>query len=138
MDIRVFQEADRSALIALWRQVGLTRPWNNPDLDIDRKLARDPEGLFVGEINGEIVASYMLGYDGHRGWINYLAVSTGQQRIGLGRQLMAHAEQTLLAMGCPKLNLQVRADNAAAKGFYQALGYSVDSVESLGKRLIED
>ncbi|NVK29367.1 MAG: GNAT family acetyltransferase [Gammaproteobacteria bacterium] len=138
MDIRVFRESDRSALIALWQETGLTRPWNNPDLDIDRKLARDPDGLFVGEINGEIVASYMLGYDGHRGWINYLAVSTGQQRMGLGRQLMAHAEQTLFAMGCPKLNLQVRADNAAAKGFYKALGYTIDSVESLGKRLIED
>ena len=97
-----------------------------------------PELFLVGEIDGTLVASAMAGYEGHRGWVNYLAVCPQQRQRGLARQLMAHIETLLLAMGCPKLSLQVRDTNAAALAFYERLGYQVDASVSLGKRLIAD
>ena len=106
--------------------------------DIERKLTVHPELFVVGERQGQIVATAMAGFDGHRGWINYLAVSPEVQKQGLGRQLMTHVEQALTAMGCPKLNLQVRAGNAQALAFYQAIGYGQDELVSMGKRLISD
>jgi ribosomal protein S18 acetylase RimI-like enzyme len=92
----------------------------------------------VGEVSNEIVASAMFGYEGHRGWVNYLAVSPQHQRHGYAKELMQFGEELLLAVGCPKLNLQVRETNAQALGFYEALGYKVDASVSLGKRLISD
>jgi len=80
----------------------------------------------------------MAGYDGHRGWLNYLAVDPEYQRQGLARQLVQHAEALLLQAGCPKINLQVRSSNQGVIAFYQQLGYGVDEVVSLGKRLIRD
>jgi ribosomal protein S18 acetylase RimI-like enzyme len=96
------------------------------------------ELFLVGEEGGAVVATAMAGYDGHRGWINYLAVSPDARGKGHGRAVMDEVERRLLAMGCPKLNLQVRADNETALGFYRAIGYDVDVVTSLGKRLIPD
>lgn len=139
MHIRPFTEADTEAVVALWQQCGLVRPWNDPYKDIARKLAVPDRDLFwVGEKEGQIVASLMGGYDGHRGWVNYLAVHPDQQRHGYGRLLMQAMEEALQALGCPKLNLQVRQDNTAVLDFYAALGYSQDRVVSLGKRLIPD
>lgn len=138
MDIRPHQPADQDALIALWEACGLTRPWNKPQRDIARKLSVNPDWLIVGEHRGQLVASAMFGYDGHRGWVNYLAVAPAFQRRGWARALMTHGEALMRAVGCPKINLQVRRDNAAALGFYQALGYGQDEVLSLGKRLIPD
>lgn len=138
MQIREFQPTDQEAVIALWIRCGLTRPWNNPHADIERKLAVDPDLFLVGEIDGAIVASVMGGYEGHRGWINYLAVDPSMQRRGLGRQMMDAVEARLLALGCPKINLQVRDTNEQATGFYRAIGYAVDPVVSFGKRLIVD
>jgi ribosomal protein S18 acetylase RimI-like enzyme len=138
MRIRTFSETDRRAVIELWKACDLTRPWNNPDLDISRKLSIQPELFLVGEVQGEVVASAMGGYDGHRGSVFYLAVSPPCQGRGYGKLLMAKLEELLIALGCPKLNIVVRASNAQALKFYEAEGYSVDDVISLGKRLIPD
>lgn len=138
MLIRPYCPADEAGVIDLWQRCELTRPWNDPRKDIARKLSVQPELFFVGESNGQIVASAMAGFDGHRGWVNYLAVAPEQQGQGLGRQLMSHVEQALRSIGCPKLNLQVRAGNTQALGFYEAIGYGQDEVISLGKRLISD
>ena len=96
------------------------------------------ELFLVGEADGRLVASAMAGYDGHRGWVNYLAVVPDAQGLGYGRALMAHIEAALLARGCPKLNLQVRSSNTAVLAFYRQLGYAQDEAVSLGKRLIAD
>jgi len=138
MNFRTFAEPDTDAVVALWNDCGLTRPWNDPRNDIARKLTVQRDLFLVGEEAGEIVASAMFGYDGHRGWVNYLAVAPSRRGRGFGRELMARGEQLLTATGCPKLSLQVREGNEAALGFYRALGYEVDPVLSLGKRLIAD
>lgn len=138
MRIREFVELDTEEVVALWRAAGLVRPWNDPHRDITRKLAVQRELFLVGEVDGVVVATAMAGYDGHRGWINYLAVEPAHQGLGYGRLLMAEVEARLTAVGCPKLNLQVRSDNTDALSFYAALGYSVDAAVSLGKRLIPD
>jgi ribosomal protein S18 acetylase RimI-like enzyme len=138
MLIRPFADTDESAVVALWQRCGLTRPWNDPSLDIARKRKVQPELFLVAESAGHIVGTAMVGYEGHRGWINYLAVDPSVQRQGLGGRLMDQAEHLLLAAGCPKLNLQVRADNEAAVRFYEKRGYVQDAVVSLGKRLIVD
>ena len=138
MLIRPFQPSDEAAVVDLWQRCDLTRPWNDPYKDIQRKLQVQPELFLVGEIDGTLVASAMAGYEGRRGWGNYLAVCPQQRQRGLARQLMAHIETLLLAMGCPKLSLQVRDTNAAALAFYERLGYQVDASVSLGKRLIAD
>ena len=138
MELRPYAAADESAVVELWRRCELTRPWNNPHKDIQRKLTTQPELFLVGELESRIIATVMAGYDGHRGWVNYLAVAPEHRGKGYGRQLMQHVEERLTAIGCPKLNMQVRASNKAALEFYRKLGYSVDEAVSLGKRLIPD
>lgn len=138
VQLRPFQEADTEAVVALWQVCGLTRPWNDPRRDIARKSAVQPQLFVVAEVNGQLAGTVMAGYDGHRGWVNYLAVAPPWQGRGLGRQLMAHAEAGLNAMGCPKINLQVRAGNSQALAFYRRLGFLQDDVLSLGKRLEHD
>ena len=138
MVIRAFDPADEDAVVAFWRECGLIRPWNDPHLDIARKLTVQPELFLVGERDGAVIASGMAGYDGHRGWVNYLAVAPRARGLSYGRRLMSEIERLLTALGCPKLNLQVRQDNHAALGFYRALGYQVDDAVSLGRRLIDD
>ena len=136
--IRPFDITDTDAVIAVWQQCGLTRSWNNPQLDIERKLSCQPELFLVGERDGAIMATAMFGYDGHRGWLNYFAVLPEFQKQGYGRQLLDYGETALIKMGCPKINLQVRASNTDAVNFYTATGYQQDDVISFGKRLIED
>lgn len=165
--LRSFRADDRAGVIALWRRTDLVRPWNDPDRDIDRKLAVDDGLLLVAEPvdappasagrtapsvppapaatpsdapdRGEgLVGTVMVGYDGHRGWINYLAVDPEHQGRGLGRRLVHEAERRLVALGCPKVNLMVRSTNPDVVAFYRALGYEVDAVTALGKRLIAD
>jgi ribosomal protein S18 acetylase RimI-like enzyme len=133
--IRSFQSGDRDALITLWADCDLTRPENDPSRDIDRKLARDPENLLVLDADGAIVGSVMLGYDGHRGWINYLAVHPSHRRQGWARRLMEEAERRLRDVGCAKINLQVRSSNRETIAFYSQVGFVVDDVIGLGKRL---
>lgn len=138
MEIRSFIESDRNAVIELWQACGLTRPWNDPDSDISRKLAVQPELFFIGEVDQKVIASAMAGYDGHRGSVFYLAVSPEYQNRGFGKLLMRKVEDTLKAMGCPKLNIVVRSSNEAVLAFYGHLGYTTDDVVSVGKRLIPD
>jgi ribosomal protein S18 acetylase RimI-like enzyme len=138
MSIRPYSPEDEPAVIDLWHQCELVRPWNNPKLDIERKLKVNPELFLVGVWNGQVTATAMGGYEGHRGWVNYLAVNPAYQRLGFGRQIMEELEKRLLAMGCPKINLQVRQGNTGALQFYSRIGYKDDAVTSLGKRLIED
>jgi ribosomal protein S18 acetylase RimI-like enzyme len=138
MEIRRFREQDRKAVISLWRECGLLVPWNHPDLDIDRKLALQGELFLVGVVDGRVVATAMGGYEGHRGWINYLAVDPGMRMRGLGRMMMERIEEGLRAMGCPKINLQVRESNLEVIRFYEKLGYSSDHVIGFGKKLLDD
>jgi ribosomal protein S18 acetylase RimI-like enzyme len=143
MRIRSFQRSDTDAVVSLWEACGLTRPWNDPLRDIERKLTVQPELFLVGESTapddaGTVVASLMAGYEGHRGWLNYLAVDPAHRGHGFGRLLVAEAETRLEALGCPKVNLQVRADNSAAMRFYETLGYAADGSVSMGKRIIPD
>ena len=138
MEIRRFIEQDRKAVISLWRRCGLLVPWNHPDLDIDRKLKVQGELFLVGEIDGDVVAVAMGGYEGHRGWINYLAIDPDMRRRGLGRMMMERIEAGLRDMGCPKINLQVRENNLDVIKFYEKLGYSSDHVIGFGKKLSED
>jgi ribosomal protein S18 acetylase RimI-like enzyme len=135
IEIRSFRDADEPAVIRLWESCGLVRPWNDPRKDIARKMRVQPELLLVGTIEGAIVASAMAGYDGHRGWINYLAVEPEHRRRGLASALMTEAEHRLRGLGCAKMNLQVRRDNQEAVAFYQRLGFTEDAVVSFGKRL---
>jgi len=138
LTIRTFQESDRATVISLWQACNLTKPWNDPDKDIDRKVQFQPDLFFVGEIDSKVIASVMAGYDGHRGSVFYLAVSPEFQGQGYGQALMAHIESVLLALGCPKLNIVVRTSNEKVLGFYSELDYGMDDVVSLGKRLIPD
>lgn len=138
MHIRPFDEADTEAVAQLWLDCGLVRPWNDSRKDIARKLLVQRELFLVGVHESRVMATVMAGYDGHRGWVNYLAVSPVDAGNGYGRALMAEVERLLLALGCAKLNLQVRTDNEQALGFYRALGYQVDAAVSMGKRLIAD
>lgn len=137
--IRAFVPSDTESVVALWEACGLVRPWNDPRRDIERKATVQSELFLVAEdADRRVVAAGMAGFDGHRGWVNYLAVLPELQGSGLGRTLMAEFEQRLAAMGCPKVNLQVRAGNEQVIGFYESLGYSPDQTVSLGKRLIPD
>jgi ribosomal protein S18 acetylase RimI-like enzyme len=138
MLIRPFDAADEAAVIALWQRCGLTRPWNDPHKDIRRKLAVRPDLFLVAETEGAVVGTVMGGYDGHRGWINYLGVDPACRRRGIGRALMDQAERLLRIEGCPKINLQVRTTNTAAIEFYRRIGYAMDDVVSFGKRLEKD
>lgn len=139
MQIRQFAVADTEHVVALWVAAGLTKPWNDPRKDIARKLTVQPELFIVAEDeSGTIIGTAMAGYDGHRGWLYYLATAPDARGAGVGRALVEHVEQALLNLGCPKLNLQVRTSNPRPLGFYERLGYSVDETTSLGKRLIAD
>ena len=138
MQIREFIEKDTKAVVDLWVRCRLVVPSNNPQKDIERKLKVDRHLFLVGTLNKQIVATVMGGYEGHRGWINYLAVDPDCRRNGYGRLIMEEVERRIRAKGCPKINLQVRAANKAVIQFYQSLGYSVDHVIGLGKRLEED
>lgn len=126
-------EAD--AAVALWQACGLTRPWNDPHADLALALASPASTVLAGRQGDVLVATVMVGCDGHRGWVYYLAVAAEARRGGHGRAMMRAAEDWLTARGAPKLNLMVRGDNAAAVGFYEAIGYSRSDVMVLQKVL---
>jgi ribosomal protein S18 acetylase RimI-like enzyme len=136
MEIRPYKESDEAAVAALWREVFGDAPAHNvPEEDIRRKLAVQRELFLVAEEGGEVVGTALAGYDGHRGWVYYVAVKPAFRRRGVGAALMARVEEDLRVMGCPKLNLQVRASNREAVAFYERLGYVVEDRVSMGKRL---
>ena len=138
LHLRPYRADDEAAVIALWHACGLTRPWNDPHRDIARKLTTQPELFLVGTLDATVIATAMVGFDGHRGWVNYLAVAPSHRRLAIGQALMHEAERLLTERGCPKLNLQVRSSNVEVIAFYRSLGYAPDDVVSLGKRLIVD
>lgn len=141
-----FEEAYRADVIALWHACGLTRPWNDPDKDIDRKLSDKNGGFFVLLLRDpdapateeKLVGSVMAGYDGHRGSIYYLSIAPDLQAEGLGKFMMAHCEEFLTGLGCPKIHLMVRRENEQVIAFYEKLGYSLETSPTFGKRLIPD
>ena len=138
MAIRQYLPADEAAVMGLWQRCGLLHPANNPGRDIERKLKVNPELFLVGLLDGEIAATVMGGYEGHRGWANYLAVAPEYQKKGLGRQMMEALEKRLMAMGCPKLNLNIRTSNTGVIQFYERIGYRQDEVITMSRRFVKD
>ena len=137
--IRPFKIDDQEEVIALWKLCRLTRPWNNPVKDIERKLDIQSDMFLVIEVDKHIIGSVMAAYDGHRGMINYLAVHPLYQKKGFGKIIMSYVEQKLLEKGCPKINLLVRADNLTVKEFYKNIDYiEQEDIKVFGKRLISD
>ncbi len=138
MIIQPYSSQYEKEVIALWEKCNLTRPVNNPQKDIRRKMKVNPELFLIGLIDGKVVATAMGGYEGHRGAVNYLGVDPAYQKQGLGRQMMLALEAKLIALGCPKINLMFRKENAGVEKFYEKLGYKRDDVIEMGKRLIPD
>jgi ribosomal protein S18 acetylase RimI-like enzyme len=136
MEIRPYSESDQDSVVKLWSDVfPAPPPWNHPVSDIRRKLALQRELFLVATVGSDLVGTAMAGYDGHRGWVYYVGVSPEHRRQGVGTALMKEVEQRLVRLGCPKLNLQVRAQNAQAVSFYRTLGFEVEERVSMGKRL---
>lgn len=123
------------SVIALWKACDLTRPWNDPAADYQMALATETSDILLARKEGALIASVMVGFDGHRGWVYYLAVAPEHRRDGLGRIMMAAAEKWLKDRAAPKIQLMVRDDNAQAIGFYKALGYETQPVVTIGKRI---
>jgi ribosomal protein S18 acetylase RimI-like enzyme len=138
MNIKPYHPDNQQAVINLWQACNLVVAWNDPIKDIQRKMLVDPDLFLIGELSEDIVATVMGGYEGHRGWINYLAVSPEHQRKGYARAMMQQVEVLILQKGSPKINLQVRSNNIDVIHFYQAIGYDIENAVGLGKRLIPD
>jgi ribosomal protein S18 acetylase RimI-like enzyme len=137
LEIRPYAPEDEEQLVKLWHDCCLVVPQNDPQRDIRLKLQVQPELLLVGTIDSQIVASVMAGYEGHRGWLNYLAVSPEYQRQGIGRTMVETAVSKLKQLGCPKINLQIRRSNTQVVEFYKRLGFAIDDVVSMGHRLAD-
>ncbi len=135
MTISLATADDAAEVIALWQKSELTRPWNDPAGDFARAIRNSCSEVLVTRDQGRIVGSVMVGHDGHRGWVYYLAVATEARGRGLGRGLMAAAEDWLRAAGAPKIQLMVRDTNAEAQAFYKALDYAPQPVTTWGKWL---
>lgn len=123
LEIGPVRDEEVEAVIALWTSAGLTRPWNDPRTDIAFARTGPASDVLVGRRGAEIVASVMVGHDGHRGAVYYVAVAPHLKAQGLGRAIMAAAEAWLVERGVWKLNLLVRRDNLAAETFYERLGF---------------
>ena len=136
--IRSYHSDDKEEVIRLWFDCKLVVPWNNPEKDIARKLKVNPEWFLIGELDGQLVASCMVGYEGHRGWINYLAVDPKYQRKRIASRMMEESEKILKKTGCAKINLQVRETNPDVVKFYESIGYIVEPIVNMGKRLEND
>ena len=138
MEIRVFRQDDFEEVITLWERCDLLRPWNDPEMDIERKLNHDADLFLVAEVGGEVVGSLMGGYDGHRGSAYYLGVHPEYRGRGIANALLSRLEKKLIARGCPKIHIMVREENDLVIGMYERLEYEQQDVVLLGKRLIED
>ena len=136
--IRPFKVYDEESLVSLWNLCKLTVPLNNPYKDIARKIKIQSDLLLVGCLEENLIASVMAGYDGHRGWINYLAVHPDFQARGYGKKLMEYTENKLRELGCPKINLQIRKGNEDVLSFYQKLGFVEENRVSMGKKLADN
>ena len=139
IEIRSYTDKDEPAVVALWRRVFHDAPSHNvPEMDIRRKMRIQPELFLVAVEGSRLVGTAMSGFDGHRGWIYYMAVLPERRRRGIGRALMRRVETELAARGCPKINLQVRSTNRQAVAFYQRLGYEVEDRISMGRKLASE
>ncbi|WP_232527722.1 GNAT family acetyltransferase [Microbacterium suaedae] len=136
--IRPLTDADIEAVVALWEAAGLTRPWNDPRADIARARAVWPDLLLVAASGDDVVGSVMAGYDGHRGWLYYLATDPARRGEGIGSALVAEAERRLEDLGCPKVQLMVRPENTGVLAFYEARDYAEIDSALMGRRLIAD
>jgi ribosomal protein S18 acetylase RimI-like enzyme len=135
--IRPYIESDETGVVGLWREAFPDTPAHNvPEEDIRRKLAIQRELFYVVLDGDRLVGSAMAGFDGHRGWVYYVAVAISHRRNGIGEALMSEVEQGLKQVGCSKLNLQVRADNHEVVAFYKKLGYEIEERVSMGKKLV--
>ena len=135
LSISPITDADVPAVIALWQRCGLTRPWNDPAGDIAFARRGASATILVGRANNAIVASAMVGHDGHRGWVYYVAVDPEQQKQDFGRTIMAAAEDWLRGEGVQKVMLMVRPDNTAVRAFYDKLGYETQERVTYAKWL---
>ena len=135
MEIGDLPQESIGTAAALWHEAGLTRPWNDPAHDLRRALAGPSSTVLAGTEDAALVATAMVGHDGHRGWVYYLAVCETERGRGLGRTMMRACEAWLADRGVPKFNIMVRGDNAAARGFYERLGYGLDDVVVLSRRM---
>ena len=136
MEISVYKDSDEREVAQLWLTVFSDAPvWNKPSEDIKRKLEIQRELFYVAKIEGKVVGTAMAGYDGHRGWVYYVATLPEYRRQGIGKALMDTVEKGLSKIGCPKLNLQVRSGNYEAVEFYRRLGYDIEDRVSMAKRL---
>ncbi len=135
VDLRDLQRGEADRAVALWEQCGLTRPWNDPRADLSRALSGETSTVLAAVEAGRLVGTAMVGHDGHRGWVYYLAVSPEHRRVGVGRLLMQACEQWLQDRGAPKVQLTVRRGNPDVLGFYRALGYTDQETLVLGRFL---
>ena len=133
--IRSYKPSDENAVLALWTRCGLISLDSTARADIHRKLSVQPELFLVGTLESAVIASAMAGYDGHRAYLYYLAVSPEHQRKGCGRAIMKHLEGLLRERGCPKLNLFVSTDNVSGLAFYERLGFAHNGMVSMGRHL---
>jgi ribosomal protein S18 acetylase RimI-like enzyme len=134
-NIRELTELDASSVTALWTETGLTRPWNDPTKDFLRAVDGPTSAVLGLEQGGELIGTVVVGHDGHRGWVYYLAVKTTYQRQGVGSELMGAAEKWLRAIGAVKVQLMVRSDNESARHFYDKFGYETSDVNVLSRWL---
>jgi ribosomal protein S18 acetylase RimI-like enzyme len=134
VQIRELDASEMAHAVALWHAEGLTRPWNDPSADFERAVRNGSSAVLGGYEGSRLVGTAMVGHDGHRGWVYYLAVASDRRRGGCGHALMRACEAWLRARGVPKLNVMVRGDNLGAVGFYEAVGYGRDDVVVLSKR----
>ena len=137
-EIRTYRNSDEAHVINLWEKCKLVVPWNDPKKDIQRKLSERPDLFFVGLLENLLIASCMAGFDGHRGWVYYVAVHPKHRRKGFATKLMEIAEEKLKEIGCPKIQLMVRESNLRVIEFYKKIGYKIDPLVTMGKTLIDD
>lgn len=135
MEIRDLRPHERDAAVVLWAECGLTRPWNDPRADLARALVTPTSTVLAAVETDQLVGTAMVGHDGHRGWVYYLAVDPARRRQGMGRRLLRAGEAWLREQGAPKVQLMVRPDNAAVIGFYASLGYTDQGTVTLGRFL---
>jgi ribosomal protein S18 acetylase RimI-like enzyme len=136
-NVREYAERDHDEVVALWNRVFADDPPRNaPEHVIERKLATQRELFLVAEQRGYVIGTVLGGYDGFRGWVYHLAVDPEHRRGGIGRELMQGIEQRLRALGCPKINLQIRAHNSGVRAFYERLGFRTEAHISMGKELV--
>jgi ribosomal protein S18 acetylase RimI-like enzyme len=133
MEVAALTSDDAESAAALWAETGLTRPWNDPGEDFRRAIEGPTSAVLGIKGDGELIGSVMVGSDGHRGWVYYLAVSNAHRRLGLGSQLMKAAEEWLNTNGVDKVRLMVRSENESAVSFYERLGYEVSDVKVLSR-----